>query len=69
MNFYPRVYCPFCGTTLKVMDNIPAISQEGIINLCSCKCGVLEVVVRYSKVVAIRIHKTEFLPDVRTVND
>jgi len=69
MTFYPRVYCPFCGTSLKVLDTIPTVSSEGIKNMSICKCGVLEVIVKYNKVVAIRIRNPEFQPDVRIVSD
>ena len=65
MNYSPCVYCPFCGMPLKVMDTIPTVTSEGVKNMSICKCGVLDVVIRQNKVVAIRVRNPELLPDVR----
>ena len=64
----PTVYCPFCGTPLKVLDTIPAVTAEGTVNIRVCKCGVMDVVVKHNKVVAIRLRNPEKYPDIRILN-
>jgi hypothetical protein len=64
MKTSPTVYCPFCGTPLKVLDTIPTVSSEGAANVCVCKCGVMDVVIKQNKIVAIRLHSPELHPDI-----
>ena len=64
----PTVYCPFCGTPLKVLDTIPAVTAKGTVNISVCKCGVMDVVVKHNKVVAIRLRNPEKHPDIRILN-
>lgn len=61
----PTVYCPFCGTPLKVLDTIPTVTSEGTANVCICKCGVMDVVIRQNKLAAIRIRQPEIQTDIR----
>lgn len=61
----PTVYCPFCGTPLKVLDTIPTATSEGTANVCICKCGVMDVVIRQNKLAAIRIRQPEIQADIR----
>lgn len=63
MNSSPVVYCPFCGRPLKILDMIPTVSEEGIANVSICDCGVIDVIVRSNKVVAIRLRRPESHPD------
>ena len=65
---FPTVYCPFCGTPLKILDTIPAVTTEGTVNISVCKCGVMDVVVKHNKVVAIRLRNPERQPDIRILN-
>ena len=58
-----RVHCPFCGTPLKILDTIPTVSSEGTAHVSVCKCGVFDIVVRYNKVVTIRLRNPEHHPD------
>lgn len=68
MIFSPTVYCPFCGTPLKVLDMIPTVSSEGTANVSICQCGVMDVIVKYDKIVAIRLRNPERHPDIRILN-
>ena len=68
MKTSPTVYCPFCGTPLKVLDTIPTVSSEGTANVCVCKCGVMDVIVKYGKIVAIRLRSPERQPDFQILN-
>ena len=63
MKTSPTVYCPFCGTPLNVLDTVPTVSAEGTANISVCKCGVMDVIVKHNKVVAIRLHNPELHPD------
>ena len=63
MNSTLTVHCPFCGAPLKVLDTIPTVSSEGTANISICNCGVFDVVVKYNKVVAIRLRNPELHPD------
>ena len=62
---FPRLYCPFCRTPLKIQDTIPTVTPEGIHNTSVCKCGVLDVVIKQQKLVAIRRRTPELRPDIR----
>ena len=64
MKTSPTVYCPFCGTPLKVLDTIPTVSSEGTANVSICQCGVMDVIVKYDKIVAIRLRNPERHPDI-----
>ena len=64
----PTVYCPFCGTPLKVLDTIPTISAEGTAHASICRCGVMDVIIKNNKVVAIRLRSPELQPDFRIMN-
>lgn len=68
MNTSPPVYCPFCGTPLNILNTIPTVSKEGTANVSICKCGVMDVIVKHNKVVAIRLRNPEKQPDFRIVN-
>lgn len=68
MKTSPTVYCPFCGTPLKVLDAIPAVTAEGTINISVCKCGVMDVIVKHDKIVAIRLRNPERQPVFRILN-
>ena len=68
MKTSPTIYCPFCGTPLNVLDTIPTVSAEGTANISVCKCGVMDVIVKHNKVVAIRLHNPERQPDFRILN-
>ena len=68
MKTSPTVYCPFCGTPLKVLDTVPTVSAEGTKNISICKCGVMDVIVKYGKIVAIRLRSPERQPDFRILN-
>ena len=57
------VHCPFCGTPLKVLDTIPTVSSEGTANISICKCGVFDIIVRYNKIVAVKLRSPELHPD------
>ena len=64
MNTSLTVHCPFCGSPLKVLDTIPTVrSDEGTANISICKCGVFDIIVRYNKVVSIRLRTPEQYPD------
>ena len=58
-----KVHCPFCGMPLKVLDTIPTVTSEGAANVSICQCGVFDVIVRYNKIVAIRLRNPEQHPD------
>ncbi len=64
----PTVYCPFCGTPLKVLDTVPTVTAEGTANVSICKCGVMDVVIKRNKIVAIRLRNPEKQPDIRILN-
>lgn len=68
MKTSPTIYCPFCGTPLKVLDTVPTVTAEGTENISVCKCGVMNVIVKYGKVVAIRLRNPERYPDIRILN-
>ena len=68
MNTFLTVHCPFCGNPLKVLDTIPTVSSEGIANISICNCGVMDVIVKHGKVVAIRLRNPERQPDFRILN-
>ena len=60
------VHCPFCGRPLKVLDTIPTVRNgEGTSHASICKCGVFDIVVRYNKVVGIRLRDPGQHPDFR----
>ena len=64
------VHCPFCGKPLKVLDTIPTVRNgEGTSHASICRCGVFDIVVRYNKVVGIRLRDPgrhpDFLPQSR----
>lgn len=59
----PPLYCPFCGKPLKILDTIPTVSGEGTANMSICGCGVMDVVVKHNKVVAISLRNPERSPD------
>lgn len=63
MNPTLTIHCPFCGKPLKVLDTIPTVSAEGTANMSICSCGVMDVIVKHNKVVAIRLHNPELHPD------
>ena len=60
----PTVYCPFCGTPLNVLDTVPTVSSDGTKNISICKCGVMDVVIKQNKIVAIRLRSPEIHPDI-----
>jgi len=66
---FPRLYCPFCGTPLNVLDTVPAVTSEGIHNVSICKCGALDVIIRQQKPVAIRLRNPELHPDIRIIRE
>ena len=66
MSAFLTVHCPLCGTPLKILDTIPTICSEGgTANVSVCKCGVFDIVVRYNKVMAVRLRNPEMHPDFR----